>query len=193
MLFSASSVTSQEKNANLDMAINYSSKQPITAGILLGVGLGGFFDGIVLHQLLQWHHMVSAWHPPTSLANLQLNTLWDGIFHVAAYLLMVVGVFLLWRSFRKNAGRWFTRTLVACLLIGWGIFKGLEGLIDHQFLGVHHVRDDLTGAAQLAWDIGFLISGIGLVLTGWLLLQQDKTRRDRVATFSPAQKANSQK
>ena len=29
------------------------------AGILLGLGLGGFFDGIVLHQLLQWHHMVS--------------------------------------------------------------------------------------------------------------------------------------
>src|SRR5687767_15168137 len=29
------------------------------AGVLLGLGLGGFFDGIVLHQLLQWHHMVS--------------------------------------------------------------------------------------------------------------------------------------
>jgi uncharacterized membrane protein len=27
---------------------------PIAAGIALGLGLGGFFDGIVLHQLLQW-------------------------------------------------------------------------------------------------------------------------------------------
>jgi uncharacterized membrane protein len=26
-------------------------------GILLGVGLGGFVDGILLHQVLQWHHM----------------------------------------------------------------------------------------------------------------------------------------
>ena len=32
---------------------------PKSAGILLGVGLGGFFDGIVLHQLLQWHHMIT--------------------------------------------------------------------------------------------------------------------------------------
>lgn len=29
---------------------------PAAAGILFGLGLGGFFDGIVLHQILQWHH-----------------------------------------------------------------------------------------------------------------------------------------
>jgi nucleoside-diphosphate kinase len=28
-------------------------------GILLGIGLGGFVDGIVLHQMLQWHHMLT--------------------------------------------------------------------------------------------------------------------------------------
>jgi hypothetical protein len=32
---------------------------PTEAGVFLGLGLGGFFDGIVLHQVLQWHHMVS--------------------------------------------------------------------------------------------------------------------------------------
>src|SRR5215212_10407320 len=26
-------------------------------GVVLGLGLGGFVDGIVLHQVLQWHHM----------------------------------------------------------------------------------------------------------------------------------------
>jgi len=30
-----------------------------SAGILLGIGLGGFVDGIVLHQILQWHHMLT--------------------------------------------------------------------------------------------------------------------------------------
>jgi len=30
---------------------------PTIAGILLGPGLGGFFDGILLHQVLQWHRM----------------------------------------------------------------------------------------------------------------------------------------
>lgn len=29
-------------------------------GIILGVGLGGFLDGIVLYQLLQWHHMLTS-------------------------------------------------------------------------------------------------------------------------------------
>jgi hypothetical protein len=25
----------------------------------MGVGLGGFVDGILLHQILQWHHMLT--------------------------------------------------------------------------------------------------------------------------------------
>jgi uncharacterized membrane protein len=29
------------------------------SGLLFGIGLGGFLDGIVLHQILQWHHMLS--------------------------------------------------------------------------------------------------------------------------------------
>ena len=28
------------------------------AGIVFGLGLGGLFDGIVLHQILGWHHMI---------------------------------------------------------------------------------------------------------------------------------------
>ena len=52
---------------------------PTVAGLLLG--LGGFFDGIILHQLLQWHHMLSNIYPPDTVSNLQHNTLWDGVFH----------------------------------------------------------------------------------------------------------------
>ena len=33
---------------------------PVSAGILFGLGLGGFFDGIILHQVLQWHHMLTS-------------------------------------------------------------------------------------------------------------------------------------
>lgn len=29
-------------------------------GVLLGLGLGGFVDGILLHQILQRHHMLSS-------------------------------------------------------------------------------------------------------------------------------------
>jgi uncharacterized membrane protein len=55
---------------------------PTAAGVLFGLGLGGFFDGIVLHQILQWHHMLtSAGYRADSVHNLEVNTLWDGIFH----------------------------------------------------------------------------------------------------------------
>ena len=31
----------------------------VAAGIVLGAGLGGFFDGIVFHQILQVHNMLT--------------------------------------------------------------------------------------------------------------------------------------
>ena len=37
------------------------------AGIVLGLGLGGFVDGITLHQIMQWHNMGSAVLPPTAM------------------------------------------------------------------------------------------------------------------------------
>ena len=71
---------------------------PLSAGVLLGMGLGGFFDGIVLHQILQWHHMfTSAGYAADSLPNLEFNVLWDGIFHASTYLFTVFGIALLWR------------------------------------------------------------------------------------------------
>lgn len=85
---------------------------PVAAGVLSGLGLGGFFDGIVLHQGLQWHHMLSSRYPITSIENLELNTLWDGIFHSVTYVFVVVGLFILWRRARGGGicagrtGRW---------------------------------------------------------------------------------------
>jgi uncharacterized membrane protein len=78
---------------------------PRAAGLLFGLGLGGFFDGIVLHQLLQWHHMLSTWYPITSLENLKLNTFWDGVFHSTTYLFLLGALFILWRAARLRSAR----------------------------------------------------------------------------------------
>jgi uncharacterized membrane protein len=140
---------------------------PRTSGLLFGLGLGGFVDGIVLHQILQWHHMVSAETPPTTLAGLELNTLADGFFHLATWFLVAaasVTSIAAWRQGRLAPSWSFHLGLV---LAGWGIFNLVEGLIDHQLLGVHHVRDDL--GAPLSWDLGFLASGLLLIAGGWLL------------------------
>jgi uncharacterized membrane protein len=133
---------------------------------LLGIGLGGFVDGILLHQVLQWHHMLTstAGHPMTTVAGLEANTLADGFFHVATWIIVAAGSWLMWRAWQggRIAPPW--RAQLGFLLAGWGAFNLVEGLIDHQLLGIHHVRDDLGG--PIGWDLGFLAFGALLVLAG---------------------------
>src|SRR5688500_2902775 len=71
---------------------------PVVAALTLGFGLGMFIDGIVLHQLLQWHHMVSDFESTKNVGGLETNTTWDGVFHLSAWVVTSVGAFLLWRS-----------------------------------------------------------------------------------------------
>jgi uncharacterized membrane protein len=142
----------------------------ITAGgILLGIGLGGFFDGIVFHQILQWHHMVSHVddYPTTTVAGLEANTLGDGFFHAATWIATLAGVWLLWTALAVPDGPWSTRAFTGLLLIGWGAFNLVEGLIDHHLLELHHVRE--SSDHQLAWDLAFLVWGAVMVLGGWYL------------------------
>jgi uncharacterized membrane protein len=148
------------------------SKSVRNAAIVLGLGLGGFFDGIVFHQILQWHHMLtSAGFPPSTVSNLEVNTLWDGLFHAATYLLCVIGLVLLWRALRAGGGLGSARTMIGGFLFGWGLFNVLEGLVNHQILGIHHVRDDLPEASRLVWDMGFLGWGAVMILIGILIVR----------------------
>ncbi len=147
---------------------------PVAVGILFGLGLGGFFDGIVLHQVLQWHHMLSTWYPITDLKSLELNTRWDGYFHSTTYLFVIAGLFILWRSAHRQHLAWSNRMLIGTLLIGFGIFNCVEGLIDHQILGVHHVNEFMPRSQWIFWDIGFLVWGAAMVIGGWFLARQGK-------------------
>ncbi|TFV77628.1 DUF2243 domain-containing protein [Blastococcus sp. CT_GayMR19] len=140
---------------------------PRTSGLLFGLGLGGFVDGIVLHQILQWHHMVSSVEPTDRVLGLEVNTLADGFFHLATWLCVVAASITglaAWRQDRLAPNYAFH---VGLVLAGWGIFNVVEGLIDHQLLGVHHVRDDL--GAPLSWDLAFRAFGVLLVAGGWAL------------------------
>ena len=142
---------------------------PTGAGILFGLGLGGFFDGIVLHQLLQWHHMLtSAGHPADSVANLKLNTFWDGVFHACTYLFVVAALALLWRGAHRMHFVWSTKLIVGTLLIGFGVFNLVEGIVDHQLLGLHHVNETVPRAQWIYWDLGFLAWGAAMLLIGRL-------------------------
>ena len=148
---------------------------PTAAGILLGLGIGGFFDGILLHQVLQWHHMLSsAGYPPNTVANLQVNVLWDGFFHVATYIFVVLGLALLWRAARKPHVRWSGKMLWGTILVGFGLFNLVEGIVNHQLLGIHHVNETVAPEQWIYWDLGFLAWGALMLVGGWMLLRSGK-------------------
>jgi uncharacterized membrane protein len=145
----------------------------IAAAVLLGIGLGGFFDGIVLHQILQWHHMVSTPRPPDTVETLQLNTLGDGLFHAAAWVVTVAGVFTLMSSNGARNQPGGMRTLLGGMLAGWGLFNLVEGVVDHQLLNLHHVR---PGPDQLLYDLGFLAWGAVMLGVGiWVMRTADRS------------------
>ncbi|MEH2315069.1 MAG: DUF2243 domain-containing protein [Nostoc sp.] len=142
----------------------------ISAGICLGVGLGGFLDGILIHQLLQWHHMLSSIRPLTNIANIDLNMVWDGLFHAFDWVFTVVGLVLLWRAGGRDDVPWSSQTFIGSLIIGAGLFDFVEGLIDHQILGIHHVK---PGPNQLVWDLGFLAFGALLIVIGSIVIKKE--------------------
>jgi uncharacterized membrane protein len=130
---------------------------PDRAALVLGLGIGGFIDGIVIHQLLGWHHMLSGWYP---LDDVHLMMIGDGLFHLLCLVLVLVGIAMLnRRPPLPNA------VLAGGILAGWGVFNLVEGVIDHQILGLHHVRH---GPDQLVYDIAFLVIGAVLVGVGVL-------------------------
>jgi uncharacterized membrane protein len=144
----------------------------IAAGTLLGIGMGGFIDGIVFHQLLQVHNMLSAKYPTRGVeteqlvVNLEINMFWDGLFHAFTWCMTATGVALLWRAVNRKDVLLSTKVFVGSLLLGWGLFNLVEGIIDHHVLHIHHVMETDN---HLIWDLAFLgsgvlFSGVGLVL-----------------------------
>ncbi len=151
---------------------NETRRKRLTAGgILLGLGLGGFFDGIVLHQILQWHHMLTDHgdYPATTVEGLEINTLWDGLFHASTYVFTAVGLALLWSALRRPNGPWSTRAFVGTMLMGWGAFNLVEGIIDHHLLGIHHVNETVARDQWIYWDLAFLAWGAAMFAGGWYL------------------------
>jgi uncharacterized membrane protein len=138
------------------------------AGIIIGVGLGGFADGILFHQVMHWHNMGSSVLPPTTMHALEQNMKWDGLFHAAAWLITLVGIYILQFDASSGLALPVTRAFTGQLILGWGIFNLVEGLIDHEILNLHHVRDLPVHVPILDW-LFLLIGGLGFIALGALL------------------------
>ncbi|MYS86260.1 DUF2243 domain-containing protein [Embleya scabrispora] len=171
-------------------ASNTASNSLQLPGIVLGVGLGGFVDGIALHQLLQWHHMLTStdhdrigvkYYNPRTVSGLEMNTVWDGIFHTVCWIAVLLGLAILYSRVTHNRRAvWASRVLWGWIIVGWGLFNLVEGILDHQILGIHHVHG---GPHQAWWDAGFLALG-GLMVIGGHLLRRSGRPFDPEASRS---------
>lgn len=152
------------------MARDKRSQTATVGGILLGIGMGGFVDGILLHQILQWHNMLSNWIPPTTMEAMRVNMLWDGIFHAFVWLVTLIGIFLLWRAASQREGVPALPAFIGQLLLGWGGFNLVEGIIDHQILGIHYVRQV---PEYTTYNLTFLaLGGVLFIVIGWILMRR---------------------
>ncbi len=143
-----------------------------TAATVLGIGLGGFLDGIVLHQILQWHEMLSFRIPTTDIVGKSVNMFWDGVFHAFCLVVVLIGVILLWNLLgRKDIDR-SGKLLAGGLLLGWGLFNIVEGIVDHHILKLHNVF-------ELAADHGpanyiFLGISVVMIIVGFVLVNSNR-------------------
>jgi uncharacterized membrane protein len=137
------------------------------AGLVLGIGMGGFVDGILLHQIVQAHAMLSARVPLDSMENMRTNMTADGIFHAFVWAATAAGIALLWRALAgPHESRPSGRAFFGSMLAGWGLFNLVEGVIDHHLLGLHHVVERL---GLSIWDWLFLAWSLVLIGAGRLL------------------------
>jgi uncharacterized membrane protein len=152
----------------------------LLTGVLLGVGLVGSLDQIVLHELLQWHNLY-----------IHTTTYWrifiDGLFHTASVGLLLVAALRLWRGRRPLARTGSWRTLTAGVLVGMGGFNLYDGIVQHKLLQLHPVREGV--ANQLPYDLAFNSIAILLLAAGLSTWRKSARKTDQPAdeTASAAQ------
>jgi uncharacterized membrane protein len=135
------------------------------AGLCLGFALGGFFDGILLHQVLQWHHLLSG--VEQARQDIKVLILADGLFHLFMYVIAGCGLWLLWRSRKHFALAGNDRALFADVLLGFGTWHVVDAILSHWVLGIHRIRMDVDN--PLLWDLLWLaLFGIVPIMLGWL-------------------------
>src|SRR3954469_14223670 len=86
----------------------------LLAGVLSGVGVAGFVDETVFHQLLHWHHFYDKGTTAAGLVS-------DGLFHAGSWICTVAGLFLFADLLRRDAA--VPRHLWGGGLLGLGAFQ----------------------------------------------------------------------
>lgn len=134
------------------------------AGYALGFAMSGFFDGILLHQVLQWHHLLSGIERG-ALGDLRVQVMADGLFHALMYVIAAIGLWLLYRTREAFAIPHAPRRLLADFWIGFGVWHVVDAVLSHWITGIHRIRMD--SPTPLLWDLIWLfLFGVIPLLVG---------------------------
>src|SRR3954466_15840172 len=149
-----------------------SARTRLWGALLVGISLGGLFDGILLHQVLQWHHLLSLVESQ-SVQDIRTQIMADGLFHVLMYVLVCIGLLLLWRSNRSHAQA-RSSALLGITLLGFGIWQFVDVILFHWIFRIHRIRVDVEN--PLVWDVGgMLVFGLPTAAASlWLLSRAGK-------------------
>jgi uncharacterized membrane protein len=147
------------------MAVEIPARPPRAAALLLGFALGGFFDGILLHQVLQWHHLLSK---VDAVTDLRTQILADGLFHVLMWVFAVAALLRLHGRRAALGGTHAGAVLASAALYGFALWQAVDVVVFHWVAGIHNVRVQVPH--PLAWDVGWLFAfGVPpLLLARWL-------------------------
>lgn len=137
------------------------------AAWLLGFGFSGFFDGILLHQVLQWHHLLSAVRSGV-FADMRGQVLADGLFHGVMYLVALGGLWMALAARPAFAAPGAGLRFAVHFLVGFGVWNVVDAVFSHWITGIHRVRVDVED--PLFWDLWWLaLFGVLPVLGAWAL------------------------
>jgi len=132
----------------------------VGAGVL-GFGFSGLVDVLVLHHVLQWHHLLSGVYPMDTLAGLRTNILADGLFSLGMLVVMSAGAGLLWRAERTASAPLAGRPLAGVAVIGLGVFDVFDVVVDHMLLDLHQPLSR-GGQYNFHWlVVSLLFVGVG--------------------------------
>lgn len=164
-----------------DLALPRQGRRLAWSGYALGFALSGFFDGILLHQVLQWHHLLSG--VEAARQDIRVLILTDGLFHLLMYVVALTGLVWLWQS-RRDLSHRDDRFVVSRALVGFGAWHVLDAVLSHWILGIHRIRMDTEN--PLLWDLLWLAAfGIVPLLCGLSLRRPRRSAANNGLMIAP--------
>ena len=137
------------------------SRRALVGAGVFGFGFSGLIDVLLIHHILQWHHLLSGIYPMDTLAGLRTNIFADGWFSVGMVVIAGIGAGVVWRAERRTREPLAFRPIAGSAVMGLGIFDLYDAVVDHALLGLHQPLS-MGGKYNPHWAVvSLLIIGVG--------------------------------